>query len=62
LAQGQEIVPIPGTKKRKYLEENAGAADVDLSKDELQEIEGILKSYPHVGERYYEESMKMVNN
>ncbi len=62
LAQGEEIIPIPGTKKRKYLEENAGAADVNLSKDDLQEIEGILKSYPHVGERYYEESMKMVNN
>ncbi|MGI4022088.1 MAG: aldo/keto reductase [Janthinobacterium lividum] len=62
LAQGEEIIPIPGTKKRKYLEENAGAADVNLSKDDLQEIEEILKTYPHVGERYYEESMKMVNN
>ncbi|MVN22198.1 aldo/keto reductase [Mucilaginibacter arboris] len=62
LAQGEEVIPIPGTKKRKYLEENAGAANVGLSADDLQEIEEILKTYPHVGERYYEESMKMVNN
>lgn len=62
LVQGENIIPIPGTKKRKYLEENAGAAEVSLSPDDLQEIEGILKTYPNVGERYYEESMKMVNN
>ena len=62
LAQGEQIIPIPGTKKRKYLEENAGAADVNLTKDDLQEIEEILKTYPHVGERYYEDAMKMVNN
>ena len=62
IAQSENIIPIPGTKKRKYLEENAGAADVNLSADDLQQIEEILKMYPHVGERYYEESMKMVNN
>ena len=62
LAQSENIIPIPGTKKRKYLEENAGAADVNLSKEDLQEIEEILKTYPNVGERYYEASMKMVNN
>lgn len=62
LAQGEEVIPIPGTKKRKYLEENAGAANVNLSTDDLQEIEEILKTYPQVGKRYYEESMKMVNN
>lgn len=62
LAQSENIIPIPGTKKRKYLEENAGAANVDLSADDLQEIEEILKTYPNVGERYYEDSMKMVNN
>lgn len=62
LAQGEQIIPIPGTKKRKYLEENAAAANVNLSKDDLNEIEEILKTYPNVGERYYEESMKMVNN
>ncbi|RYE36180.1 MAG: aldo/keto reductase [Sphingobacteriaceae bacterium] len=62
LAQSENIIPIPGTKKRKYLEENAGAAAVNLSEDDLQEIEEILKTYPNVGERYYEASMKMVNN
>ncbi|MGI4750489.1 MAG: aldo/keto reductase [Janthinobacterium lividum] len=62
LAQSENIIPIPGTKKRKYLEENAGAAEVKLSKDDLQEVEEILKTYPNVGERYYEASMKMVNN
>jgi len=62
LAQSENIIPIPGTKKRKYLEENAGAANVELSADDLQEIEEILKTYPNVGERYYEASMKMVNN
>lgn len=62
LAQSENIIPIPGTKKRKYLEENAAAANVGLSPDDLQHIEEILKTYPNVGERYYEESMKMVNN
>lgn len=62
LAQREDIIPIPGTKKRKYLEENAAAADVNLAKEDLQEIEEILKTYPNVGERYYEDSMKMVNN
>ncbi len=62
LAQNDQIIPIPGTKKRKYLEENAGAANVNLSKYDLLEIEEILKTYPNVGERYYEGSMKMVNN
>jgi len=62
LAQGEEIIPIPGTKKRKYLEENAGAADVNLSADDLHEVEEILKTYPQVGERYYEDAMKLVNN
>lgn len=52
LAQGDDIIPIPGTKKRKYLEENAGAVAVKLSAQDLQEIEALLKKYPNVGERY----------
>jgi aryl-alcohol dehydrogenase-like predicted oxidoreductase len=52
LAQSDNIIPIPGTKRRKYLEENAGAADVALSKQELEEIEGLLQRYPNVGPRY----------
>jgi len=61
LAQGEDIIPIPGTKKRKYLEENAGAADVVLTAGDLQEVEALLKKYPHTGERYSEGAMKLVN-
>jgi aryl-alcohol dehydrogenase-like predicted oxidoreductase len=61
LAQGEDIIPIPGTKKRKYLEDNAGAAEVLLTAGDLQEIEALLKKYPHTGERYSEGAMKLVN-
>ncbi|WP_199139488.1 aldo/keto reductase [Pedobacter sp. ASV12] len=62
LAQGDDIIPIPGTKKRKYLQENAGAVEVQLSGAELNAIEEILKKYPNVGARYAEGAMKLVNN
>lgn len=62
LAQGDDIIPIPGTKKRKYLEENAGAADVKLTPAGVQEIEALLQKYPAAGERYREGAMKLVNN
>lgn len=62
LAQGEDIIPIPGTKKRKYLEENAGAVDVSLSAADLQAIEALLKKYPAAGERYSEGAMKLVNH
>jgi aryl-alcohol dehydrogenase-like predicted oxidoreductase len=62
LAQGGNIIPIPGTKKRKYLEENAGAADVKLSPADLQALEDLLAKYPVSGPRYAEGAMKMVNN
>jgi aryl-alcohol dehydrogenase-like predicted oxidoreductase len=59
LAQGDDIVPIPGTKRRKYLEENAAAADVELSQDDLARIQEEL---PEVsGERYDEVGMATVN-
>ena len=61
LAKGQNIIPIPGTKKRKYLEQNAGAADTSLSNQEILEIENIIAKYPNTGERYGESAMKMVN-
>jgi aryl-alcohol dehydrogenase-like predicted oxidoreductase len=61
LAQGNDIIPIPGTKKRKYLEENAGAADVVLTASELEAIEALLQKYPAAGERYSEGAMKLVN-
>ncbi len=62
LAQGEDIIPIPGTKKRKYLEENAGAADISLSATDLQQIDDVLARYPNTGERYSEGAMKLVNN
>jgi aryl-alcohol dehydrogenase-like predicted oxidoreductase len=59
LAQGEDIVPIPGTKRRKYLDENAAAADAELSDGELARIEEEL---PEVsGERYAPEGMAAVN-
>jgi aryl-alcohol dehydrogenase-like predicted oxidoreductase len=61
LAQGKDIVPIPGTKKLKYLEENAGAIAVKLSEAELREINQIIPHGVATGERYHEEAMKAVN-
>lgn len=62
LAQGDDIIPIPGTKKIKYLEENAGAVDVALSQEDISAIEKLLAAYPDVGQRYSEGSMRLVNN
>jgi aryl-alcohol dehydrogenase-like predicted oxidoreductase len=61
LAQGDDIIPIPGTKKRKYLEENAEAVNIVLTKDDLEKIEALLRKYPNVGQRYTEGGMKLVN-
>jgi aryl-alcohol dehydrogenase-like predicted oxidoreductase len=59
LAQGENLVPIPGTKRREYLEQNARAADVELTSADLERIEAEL---PEVaGERYDETGMAAVN-
>ena len=52
LAQGDNIIPIPGTKRRKYLEENVGAVNVKLIAEDLESIEGIIKKYSNIGPRY----------
>src|SRR6185437_62298 len=52
LAQGNDIVPIPGTKRRKYLEENLGALDVQLSVDDLNQIGQVAPKNVAVGDRY----------
>ncbi|PYF77278.1 aldo/keto reductase [Pedobacter nutrimenti] len=62
LAQGNDLIPIPGTKKRKYLEENAGAAELRLSDAELKSIDALLARYPDTGARYNEASLKLVNH
>ncbi len=61
LAQGDDMIPIPGTKRRKYLEENAAAIDIILNNDDLQQIEEIVSNHPNIGNRYSEGSMKLVN-
>ena len=62
LAQGEDIIPIPGTKQRKYLVENAAAVDLDLSQEELQDIEELVNKYPDTGKRYSEGALKLVNH
>jgi len=61
LSKGDNFIPIPGTKKIKYLEQNAKAVNIKLTKDELIEIEDIIFRYPNTGERYGESGMKLVN-
>jgi aryl-alcohol dehydrogenase-like predicted oxidoreductase len=60
-AQGGDIVPIPGTKHRKYLEENVGALDVELDQDELRLLSEIFAHGVAAGERYPEHMMALVN-
>ena len=62
LNQGDDIIPIPGTKRIKYLEENSAATLMELTDSDLKTIDSILKKYPNVGERYSEGAMKLVNN
>jgi aryl-alcohol dehydrogenase-like predicted oxidoreductase len=61
VAQGKDIVPIPGTKRRKYLEENVGAVNVRLSAEDLRRIEEAFPSGAAAGERYPEHMMQLVN-
>jgi aryl-alcohol dehydrogenase-like predicted oxidoreductase len=59
LAQGEDLVPIPGTKRRSYLEQNAAAAEIELSEEELRRIDAELPAA--AGERYDEYGMASVN-
>jgi len=61
LAQGQDIVPIPGTKRRKYLEENVGALEVRLTEEDLQRIDNAFPTGAAAGARYAEQMMSAVN-
>ncbi|MEU2619366.1 aldo/keto reductase [Streptomyces sp. NPDC007157] len=60
LAQGENVVPIPGTKRRTYLEQNAGAIDVELTKEDLDRIDAELPKV--AGERYDEQGMRTVED
>ena len=61
LAQGEDIVPIPGTKRRKYLQENIGALDLDLTSNDLEHIDEIAPKDAFAGSRYPEAMMKLLN-
>jgi aryl-alcohol dehydrogenase-like predicted oxidoreductase len=61
LAQGEDIVPIPGTKRVKYLDDNLGALRVRLTADELSQIDAILPAGAAAGERYPPHAMKVID-
>jgi aryl-alcohol dehydrogenase-like predicted oxidoreductase len=60
LAQGEDVVPIPGTKRRSYLEQNAAAVDVELTDDDLARIDAELPAA--VRARYDSRGMQALNN
>lgn len=61
LAQGDDVVPIPGTKHIRYLDENIGALDVKLTSEDLKRLDEILPPGAAAGERYHERGMETVN-
>ena len=61
LAKGEDLVPIPGTKRRKYLEEDAAAADIKLTPQEIAELEAAFPQNAVVGERYNPAAMKAID-
>ncbi len=62
LAQGEDIVPIPGTKQIKYLEQNVGALDVTLTSEDLARLDEIMPAGAAAGDRYHAEGMKGVHS
>jgi len=61
LAQGEDVVPIPGTKRIKYLDENIGALDVKLGEEDLKRLDAILPPGAAAGQRYHERGMAALN-
>jgi len=61
LAQGEDVIPIPGTKRRKYLEENIAALNVKLSPEDLRRFEEVAPKGVAAGQRYPEHMMSLVN-
>ena len=62
LAQGEDMIPIPGTKRRKYLEENVKALDVVITEDDGMAIEQLITEHSNIGKRYSDGALKLVNN
>lgn len=60
LAQGEHVIPIPGTKRIRNLEDNAGCVDVDVTAEDLTKIDGFLLKYPNIGPRYSANENKFV--
>ena len=61
LAQGEDVVPLPGTKRRKYLQENVGALNVDLTSADLARIDEIAPKHAFAGSRYPQAMMELLN-
>ncbi len=61
MSQGEDIVPIPGTKRRNYLEENVGALDLQLTSNDLRRIDEVFPRDATAGARYPEHMMHLVN-
>jgi aryl-alcohol dehydrogenase-like predicted oxidoreductase len=61
LASGEDITPIPGTKRRSYLEENAAAADIALTPGEKRELDALFPIGAAAGERYSEGMMRLID-
>jgi aryl-alcohol dehydrogenase-like predicted oxidoreductase len=61
LAQGEDLVPIPGTKRRKYLEENVAAVDIVLGREQLRQLDNIFPPDAVAGERYAANMMTLLN-
>ena len=61
LAQGDDIVPIPGTKRPQYLEENFGALDIRLTPEELTDVDSLIPPGAAAGSRYSEPGMRAIN-
>ena len=60
LSQGEHIIPIPGTKKIKNLEDNAGSVNIILSEEDIEEINYLLIKYPNIGPRYSSNENKFI--
>jgi len=61
LAQGDNIIPIPGTKRIKYLEENAGCVEIPINQADKDAIEALIAKYPDIGDRYSASNYKLVD-
>jgi aryl-alcohol dehydrogenase-like predicted oxidoreductase len=61
LAQGDDVVPIPGTKRRRYLEENLGALNIELTASDLARLDEIAPPGGAAGQRYNEDGMRLLD-